>query len=88
MINIADLPAVRGQFERVAAASEEQSAAPTADADGVGAPRAYSVADLPAVKNKLASESAPAPVEYARAPDGPGYQAANGRPPATQRNSR
>jgi hypothetical protein len=87
MINIADLPAVRDQFERAAAASKEQCAAPTADVADACAPPGYSVADLPAVKAQLLREPVPA-VEYARAPDGPGYQVANGRPPAMQRNSR
>jgi hypothetical protein len=65
MINIADLPAVRGQFERVAAASEELGAGPAADAaDAVaGAPGAYRVADLPAVKDQLARPPAPQGIE-------------------------
>jgi hypothetical protein len=87
MINIADLPVVRDQLERAAAAPQEQRVAPPADAVGAGAPGAYSVADLPAVKAQLSRAPEPA-IEFARAPDGPGYQAANGRPPATQRNSR
>jgi hypothetical protein len=89
MINIADLPAVRDQLERAAAALQEQGIAPAVDAAAAGAPGAYSVADLPAVKAQLPRESTRARVvEYARAPDASGPAVAGARPPALQGNSR
>jgi len=54
------------------------------------------IADNPVVREQLANapaatgeaaRPAPEPIEYARAPDGPGFQP-TGRPAATQRNPR
>jgi hypothetical protein len=68
MINIADLPAVRSQLERAAAASEEQGARPAVDAVEPGALRGYSVADLPAVKAQLARAPVPQGIEQTAQP--------------------
>lgn len=98
MINIANLPVVRDQIEREAAAP--------ADGKNVAgpAPRApFNVTDLPGIREQLERDTAAlkerhtqrakamakaAAPRYARAPEASGPQATGGRPPATQRNTR
>jgi hypothetical protein len=43
---------------------------------------------IPQVAGNATANGESSKPQYARAPDGPGYLGASGRPPATQRNSK
>jgi hypothetical protein len=59
MINVADLPAVREQFERTAAAAKEPPVEPSLQTEAcAGAAGVFNVAELPAVKAHFAAAAA------------------------------